>query len=142
MSTNGIHRPARDVPWPIGITPQARDLLIMFDELKPGNSDVPHPDVGDSEGWRRFIAEWDAAILSSPGHYAVESRPGITGETTQMGGAMVHIATPEVMRANLRDRVYLEMHPGALLQLHGEGARRGSLYEAQRLGVTTVSVDY
>ena len=133
--------PPRQLPLPRAVSPAARALLAQL-ARNNGWEQMPRVDPDDKEAWRAFVEQVNAAILSSPGIYAVAHRDGIHSETTRLGGAVVHVATPDRIDAELRGRVYLEMHGGGLVFLHGEGCRRGSLRVAEELGVRVVSVDY
>jgi epsilon-lactone hydrolase len=74
--------------------------------------------------------------------YAVAERAGVSSETVRIGSTTAHVATPSQLPSHLADKVLFEIHGGALIFLAGEGARRGSLREAERLSIKTVSVDY
>ena len=133
--------PQRDVPWPAAISDAARESLIAM-EMNKAWVKFEYPDPKDKEAWRAFAQQVDAGLLVAQPMYALAERPGIRSETVTMGGARVHISTPENIRPAAEGRVYFEMHGGGLVFVSGEGCRRGSLFEAERLGVRVVSVDY
>jgi len=138
-STDGVLLPERLVPWPAGISAEARQKLREF-ASQPMRTDTPA--LADKAGWRKFIEETNADILANSPLYAVPERPGVASETTKISGVTVHISTPAVIAKEARDRIFLELHGGGLILLEGEGARRGSLREAERLRVKTISIDY
>lgn len=138
----GIRLPERWIPWPKGVSQQARDMLHTLHANSVTGGPAAYPDHNDKEAWRAFVAVVNEAILANSELYAVAHRPGILSETTTIDGVTVHIATPENLPEEARGRVHLEIHGGGLVLLEGEGSRRGSLREAERSGVRTISIDY
>jgi acetyl esterase/lipase len=133
--------PQREVPWPAAISAAARESLIAM-EMNKAWVTFKYPDPKDKEAWRAFVKQVDAALIVAQPMYALAERPGIRSETRAMGSARVHISTPEKLSPYAEGRVYMEIHGGGLVFVEGEGCRRGSLFEAERLGVRVVSVDY
>ena len=133
--------PQREIPWPAGISAEARASLIAMEQNKEWVR-FTYPDPADAEAWRSFVEQINASMLVNSPLYRDAERPGICSETTRMGGVTVHISTPENMAPEAKGRVYMEMHGGGLVFIEGEGCRRGGMREAERVGVRTVSVDY
>jgi acetyl esterase/lipase len=139
--TEGVTVGEHFVPWPDGISPEARAMLVAF-HATDVTGGAPHPDPADFAAWEAFVEEVNAAILANSPLYNVAKRPGIRCETSEIGGVTVHVATPDAFPADRHGRVYLEMHAGGLVFLEGEGARRGAIREADRLGVRTIAIDF
>jgi epsilon-lactone hydrolase len=133
--------PARNIPLPAAISPQARDVLMALAANDVRGGMLP-PNPADAAAWRDYVESTNAALLANSAIYGVAERPGIRGDTGRIAGVTVHVAAPAHLDARSDRRVYLEMHGGGMVFLEGEGCRRGSLREAERLGVRTVSVDY
>jgi epsilon-lactone hydrolase len=81
-------------------------------------------------------------LLANSPMYSIAERPGIRSEAATLGSVPVFIATPENIPVEAQGKVLLEIHGGGLVWLQGEGCRRGSLREAERLKVRTISVDF
>jgi epsilon-lactone hydrolase len=141
MAIAGLTISGHEVPWPSGISPEARALLAQFHEVDVRGGTVT-PDPRDKEAWRRFVDDANAAILKNSPMYAIAERSGVSCENATFGGVKVYIAVPDSIAANRTSKVYLEMHGGGMVLLEGEGTRRGALREAERLGVRTISIDY
>jgi monoterpene epsilon-lactone hydrolase len=141
LAPDGLVLPQRTIPWPTSVSQAARDRLVQM-HRDAAAADITMPDPTDKEAWRAYVAMVDAVLLERPGFYAVAERPGITSETTTIGGVQVHISTPDALPADARHCIYLDIHGGGMVLLAGEGARRGGLREAARIGARTISVDY
>jgi len=53
-----LHVPAREIPVPAHLSPQAQAWLSM-----PRPTGAGYPALDDAEGWRRHIAASDAMIM-------------------------------------------------------------------------------
>jgi epsilon-lactone hydrolase len=143
FSPKGIQLPARCVPWPAEISDEARQRLVALSTVPSPAGMEPDPD--DKAAWREFISGVNAMILeNSPPTTALglAERQGVSCQSVIMNGVRVHVAVPEVRRPDSEHRVYLNMHGGGLVFLEGEGARREALFEAERLAVRVISIDY
>ena len=139
MSANDlepVRLPARDIPPPTTISDAARQAL-SDGAMRPR---LPWPAGDDIEGWRVAIAEsaamWDpiAAEMLSTCRSSVETRP--------IGGVTCHVGTPPAMDEASSRRLYLFLHGGAFVFGAGAYAKAWGGVTADRLGVTTVSIDY
>jgi acetyl esterase/lipase len=136
----GVRVDGRLVPFPKSISPEAqRFLASMVDETGAPRGPAPLPPASDLEAWRAFKAVAGAGIeqMLAPAAAMVKS----TSETTEMGGALVHVATPQGGPAH-EDRAYLEIHGGAMIHGAGEFCRTGGRMRADQHGVRTYAVDY
>jgi epsilon-lactone hydrolase len=128
-----LHLPARDIPIPSHLSPQAAGQLAM-----PGMTNQPWPALDDIEGWRATIAAADAmglpflTMLASP----VEAERG----EFMVGDIPVYTAKPK--DAPEDGAVYLEIHGGALIQGGGECCRQMGLISAGMMRAETWAVDY
>jgi monoterpene epsilon-lactone hydrolase len=128
--------PERVIAPPATISAEARAALSAGAALPR----VARPAPDDLEGWRRAVADSEAmwAPLAGQMLAACESRV----ETRAIAGVTCHVATPAKMEPPWSGRVYLYLHGGALVFGGGEFARAFGAVTADRLGLTTVSVDY
>ncbi|MQY25709.1 alpha/beta hydrolase [Nocardia aurantia] len=128
-----LHLPARDIPVPSSVSPQAQAILALG-PLAPAPQ---WPALNDPEAWRTLIADLDAGGLRmAPGSGApaeVEEIP--------VGAARVYAITPRGLPENDR-RTYLEIHGGAFIQGGGELCRTRGIDNAHRIGHHCWSVDY
>ena len=128
-----IHLPARELPIPTSISPQAQAALTMG-----GLSHPPEwPAHDDHEAWRRLIAEQDATILAA---LAGRVPPKPLSKTTRViDGVTVYVVEPE---GGNDDRVVLNMHGGALVFMGGDACAAMTVTAAGQTGMPTWGVDY
>ena len=128
-----ISLPARDIPPPVTISAVARAALSEG-ALAPAPEWPPADDVAT---WRKAVAEgmamWEPIAAQALG----ACRASV--ETRQIGGVTCHVATPA---GGGEGPVYLFMHGGAFAFGGGPYAKMQAALQTDRLGVTTVSVDY
>ncbi|MFA7603131.1 MAG: alpha/beta hydrolase [Novosphingobium sp.] len=129
-----LHVPARDIPVPAHLSPQAQAWLAM---PRPAGAGYPAPD--DAKGWRRHIANGDATITQFYMAGRSEADCAVTpiGEGEARGFEVVPAGLDPADR-----RVYLDIHGGALIMGAGEVCKAMALGTASRLGVRVVAVDY
>ncbi len=131
--TGIVRLPARDIPPPAALSPEAQAALAA---PRP-NQRGAYPALDDKEGWRRLIAASDraAAELSAP--FAGRLKSDVEART--MGGVATYVATPRVERLTDAHRVVLDIHGGALVFGGGEANVR---FEAQAISLRTGRVTY
>jgi len=129
-----VRLPARDIPPPSTISPQARAALSAG-ALAPG---FAWPAADDLEGWRLAAQGSDATFNPIAEQMLAACRASVT--TEQIGGVTCYVSTPR--EPDAAGRVYIYLHGGALLFGDGVYAKAHGAVSAERLGVTTVSVDY
>jgi epsilon-lactone hydrolase len=127
-----VRLPARDIPPPSTISPEAQAALSEG-AAGPGPE---WPPASDLDAWRDAIGGSDLmwAAVAAERLAACQSKV----ETRTIGGVICHVGTPE----GSDGRVYLFIHGGAFVFGAGEYARMWGGLLADRMGVTTVSVDY
>jgi epsilon-lactone hydrolase len=129
-----LHVPARDIPMPTHISPQAQAMLARG----PGQ---PFPDLplDDLDAWRKKIAEMDENVLAM-----TASSPALldaTVEEIEVDGANVYVITAKGIGDSDR-RVFLDIHGGAYVLGGGAVCRHTGLRTARRVGSRTWAVDY
>jgi monoterpene epsilon-lactone hydrolase len=129
-----VRLPARDIPPPSTISPQARAALSAG-ALAPA---MNWPAADDLEGWRLAARGSEATFNPVAEQLLAACRASVT--TEQIGGVTCYVSTPPEPDAS--GRVYLYLHGGALLFGDGVYAKAHGAVNAERLGITTVSVDY
>jgi monoterpene epsilon-lactone hydrolase len=135
----GVKVGAKFVPFPTSISPQAQAYLanlVQADGSPHPRPPSPAPD--DLEGWLRAkagVGEMMMNLYRSRG-----AQPASSSETTELGGAVVYVATP----ADAKDDrcAYLDIHGGGLVHGGGEPCRMGGRFVADLHRVRTYSVDY
>lgn len=137
---HGVAVPARLVPFPESISPQARASLQrqVNDEGVPLNALHAMPEPDDPVGWMKIKAAADGQYA-----VAVEALAGIlraSVETIRTDDATIHIATPET---TLKPGcACLDFHGGALVVGGGEACKAQARMHADRHGVVCYGVDY
>jgi acetyl esterase/lipase len=136
----GVKVGDRVIPVPASISPEAQARLhaAVGPDGIPLNALYPMPGGDDPEAWRRMK---QAADL----HYAAAIKDrGQSGsvevETTRIGSATVHIATPSELV--FQDCVYLDLHGGAFVFGSGEACREGARSQAVAQGMCCYGIDY
>lgn len=126
--------PARDIPIPGHLSPQAQAFLAIEMPEAP-----PYPALDDAEGWRAHVARSNQMV----GPSALERASSLAAdvEDIEVDGARVYVVTPHGALANPR-AVYLDVHGGALIMGGGEICRAWAVAKAQAMGARVWSVDY
>nr|WP_255348709.1 substrate binding domain-containing protein [Novosphingobium sp. AP12] len=105
--------PARLVPFPSSISPEARAGLarLLGEDGEPLHASYTMPSPEDYAGWMAIKAATDGQYATIVKQLAGTLRSSV--ETIRIGDATIHVATPETMlRADL---AYLDFHGGALV---------------------------
>ncbi|MBL7489408.1 alpha/beta hydrolase [Frankia sp. AgB1.9] len=126
--------PAREIPVPTSVSPQARAVLAM------GPMDMgEYPAQNDADAWRAMIKAADDAVLSM----LLAQASGLPSDVQEIDVAGVRIYTirPQDLPADDR-RVFLDVHGGALVMGGGECCRLTGAGTAARVGATVWAVDY
>ena len=130
----GLAVPARAIPVPKSVSPEAQKYLSMSAGLPPAPP-LPAPD--DKAGWERRIAQQNQAMVQ--GYMRGPAFAGKTETRTLRGGAPLYVCSPQEERSGV---AYLDIHGGGLVFGAGEFARRGGERQATVLGAKVFSVDY
>ncbi|CAN7439799.1 alpha/beta hydrolase [Phenylobacterium sp. LjRoot225] len=128
------HVPARDIPIPASVSPQAQAIMAMRRPDPP-----PYPALGDLTSWRAYAAAVNQAMLGPM--QAMAAKVPAEVEEIDAGGARVFVVTPHSVAADDR-RVYLDIHGGGFIVGGGENCRALAVVQAGVLGARVWSVDY
>jgi epsilon-lactone hydrolase len=129
-----LHVPARDIPMPTHISPQAQAMLARG----PGEP-FPNLPLDDRDAWRKKIAEMDQNVLAMTA--GLPAAVDASVEEITVGQARVYVITPEGIDEQDR-RVFLDIHGGAYVLGGGAVCRHTGLGTAARVGSRTWAVDY
>ncbi len=126
--------PERVIPVPSSVSKEAQEMLalglIQSAEL---------PALSDVEGWRRWSAETDAAVLS----YVLPRLPSGGFDVRQLDCAGVPIYVIRPPNVDTGDtRVCLEIHGGGMVHGGGECCKAIGVYWATKVGIPIWTVDY
>lgn len=134
-SPDGVVRlPARDIPAPAALSPEARAILA---QPRPTVTGGDYPAQTDKDGWRRLIASRDKANADLTAPYAARLKSDVEART--MGGVPIYVGTPQAGRLLDSRPVVLDIHGGALIFSGGEANVR---FEAQAISLRTGRVTY
>lgn len=132
-----LHVPARDIPVPTSVSPEAQAMLAMgMVGPEPEWADLPLDDI---DGWKQLIAEREDLVKAMSGTGGAVT--GATVEEADLGGFVVFKITPDGVAAD-EPRVYLDFHGGGFIQDGGEIACSRAVDTAKGLGIRVWSVDY
>src|SRR6266540_7155084 len=109
------HVPARDIPIPASVSPQAQAILAMRRPDPP-----PYPALEDLAGWRAYAAAVNRAML--PAMQAMAAKVPAVVEEIDADGARVFVVKPHAVPAGDR-HVYLDIHGGGFIVGGGENCR-------------------
>jgi epsilon-lactone hydrolase len=126
--------PARDVPVPSFLSPQAQAILGMG--LLPVDE---YPPLEDLDGWRAMIASRDALVRS----IMSERVSAFDGDVEEVDcdGTRIFVITPAGTPDEDQD-VYLDFHGGGLIMGGGDICRAMGIGAASTVGRRTWTVDY
>lgn len=126
--------PRPPVPPPPSISAAAQAALAM--PLPPA---PVYPPIHDHDEWRRHVAEADAAWSAL--WDVLPSDPSTVAQWKTIAGVPVVAATPAAPIV-AGDRVYLDVHGGALIYLGGKSVEPWARTIAFKTGMHVVSIDY
>ena len=131
-----VHLPARDIPVPTSVSPEAQAALAMG---RLGPPPREYPALDDVAGWKALVAETDGFVQSMIG----DPTAGFTGtiEERDIGPCPLYVLTPEGARDDDR-RVYFDIHGGAWVLGGGDLCKMTAISSASQLGTRTWAVDY
>ena len=130
----GLHLPAREIPVPTSVSPEAQAVLAM-----PALPAPERPPGDDLDGWRTMIAEHDQSIAALMAERTAGA-PVIT-EERDIGGVRVYDLAPDDLEDGDR-RVYLDIHGGEFVFGAGEVCRAMAVGAVKRVGARVWTVDY
>jgi len=130
------HVPARSIPVPAHLSPEAQAML----SLPPLGDDAPaSPPLHDKDAWRARTAAQNEMVLSVMAPRAAKIDADV--DDREIAGVPTFVITPRGTAAD-DPRVFLDIHGGALVMGNGECCRAMGLTSIPRTGVTTWAVDY
>jgi len=134
MADSPLRVPAREIPIPAHLSPEAQAFLAL-----PRPPAGGFPALDDVEGWRDRIAKSDAVIRDM----FLGGRPTTTCTIRDLreGEAIGYELVPEGLPADDR-RVYLDIHGGALIMGAGDICKAMAQAMVGRVGTRMVTVDY
>ena len=136
------HVPAREIPLPGSVSPEARAMLARGTM----GAAMEWPALDDTPAWLAMIEMMNQGALAiyaqmaAAGSKAFGYDPEAADEVA-LGDAIAYVATPEGV-ADDDPRVVLHIHGGAWIQGGGILCRAGTPSRAAGFGVRTYSVDY
>ncbi len=136
----GLAVPARTIPAPRSLSPEARASLERFAAARSSGAGRRLPDRRDAEGWAQLRAESEAMLTSLLAPRAQGATQKV--ETATLAGVPVHVATPENLDPAREPLAYLDIHGGALIHGGGEPCRLGARSAATQHRVRAYAVDY
>jgi epsilon-lactone hydrolase len=134
-SSDVRHVPARDIPVPTHLSPEAQAML----SLPPLGEALESPSLDDKEGWWARTAVQDEMVLAALAPRA--AKIDVDVEDRVVDGVPVFVITPRGTAAD-DPRVFLDIHGGALVMGSGAVCRAMGITSIPRTGVATWAVDY
>jgi acetyl esterase/lipase len=128
-----MHLPARTIPVPATISPEAQKALAS------PQPEPPAPPVGDRSAWHAAIAAYDAQLAE----HSQAARNSFAGkvDARELGGVHVYELTPESMPPKNNNRLLLYLHSGGYVFGAGQAGLAGAFALANS-GFRVFSVDY
>jgi monoterpene epsilon-lactone hydrolase len=126
----------RTIPMPKHVSPEAQQFIAMprLNLLSAEN----YPPLHDKEGWRKHIAEVNAAMKVME-DFVLPLCP-VTLERTTMNGARVTEVNPSSIPPRHQNRVLMNIHGGAFV--YGEGMTVEAAVAAHFGQIKVIAVDY
>jgi epsilon-lactone hydrolase len=130
--------PAREIPVPTSISPEARSVLAMG---MIGPPPTPAPALDDVEGWKGLIADHERMVLEMLGTDAFTISDDVEIEEVDLGGFILSKIRPPSVESDDR-RVYLEIHGGGWTEGGGAIGRKRAADTSEELKAPVWYVDY
>lgn len=135
MAEPVLHLPAREVPVPSSISPEAQAVLAS----RPPTAPPGRPALEDLEGWHRQIREHRERMLEMIGSHA--DSPAFKVETLEIGSFKIYEVVPDGVSDESRPTI-LEIHGGGFINLGGDLCRILALHPATVFNARVWAVDY
>lgn len=129
-----VHLPARDIPVPSTVSPEARAVLE-----NPPAERFDFPPVDDRAAWRTMIAAHDDAIAAMMAGRAADAP--VTVRPRDLDGTRVYEISPDGLGEG-DERVYLDIHGGGFIWGGGELCAAMAVGTAVRMAARVWAVDY
>ncbi|WP_062015315.1 alpha/beta hydrolase [Aureimonas sp. AU4] len=136
----GVAVPARIIPFPTSISPEARTALerLVREDGTPHNALHVMPSPDDHAAWTAMQAAVDAQYAQAVRGLADTPRAAV--ETRAVGDARLHVAVPA--DPDRPDCALIDLHGGAFVFGGGDACRQSAQIQADRHGVRCYGVDY
>lgn len=131
----GISVPARFIPTPRTISPEAQAFLSRGLEIMP-----PQLDHGDKQRWREFIANVENNLLVVMGERA-KAHPAKIAEH-KLSAVTLYEVTPDSLSPEHEDKVIYCIHGGGFITCGGRSAAYTAQPVASVARLRSFSVDY
>ncbi len=128
-----IHLPARDIPIPRSVSPEAQAVLAM-----PAMEEPERPALQDLDGWRRAIHAHDETIGALMSARTASAKVSV--DERDLGAFGVFDIRPDGVDDD--QHVYLDIHGGAFIYGKGELCRAMGIGTATRYATRVWAVDY
>src|ERR1022692_2656133 len=126
--------PAREIPIPSSVSAAAQQQLAADPVALP-----PYPALDDLAGWRALVAGIDGQILAGMASVAAFHEAGASVEELDVGTTIYAITPPGIDGGD--ERVYLDLHGGAMILRGGPLCRAAGVDTARQVGLRTWAVD-
>lgn len=131
-----LHLPARTLPPPMSVSPQARAALA----LGAARERTPSPPIGDVEAWRAHITAFNDRML--PFVDQVAASPLFHFETRQIGATDVYVVRHADVPASDYGKINLHLHGGGWAYAGGRSTALPAAISALHYGGTVYAPDY
>ena len=131
-----LHLPARDIPVPTSVSPEAQAALAMG---RLGPPPCESPALDDVAGWKAYVRESDDFVRSMVGDPTAAFAGTI--EERDTGSCPLYVVTPDGVRDDDR-RVFLDIHGGAWVLGGGDLCKMTAIMSANAVGARIWAVDY
>jgi monoterpene epsilon-lactone hydrolase len=138
VKPRGVAVPARYIPTPSTISPQAQSRLNAMSARLSGPGYPPNPPVSDKAAWKARIAQLDK--MFEAGNERQLAKAAAKLETRKMGEGVVYVATPNNLRHS--DRARIHIHGGAWTVGGGRLVMGDTADHATRSGCVVFGLDY
>jgi acetyl esterase/lipase len=128
-----IHLPARDIPIPTSVSPEAQAVMAM-----PPMEMDDFPALEDLDAWREMILTHDAAIEAMMAERSASAPVEI--DEIDLGPVRVYDIRPNDVEDDVH--VYLDIHGGAFIYGSGATCRAMGIGTATRNATRAWAVDY
>src|ERR1700761_2378401 len=126
-----LHVPARDIPLPASISPEARQQLMMLQMAQASTPPDVFPLLHDKAAWRAKLAAMDETALQRLQVIGEHIKADV--EEIDADGVRVYSITPPGVSPDDK-AVYFDIHGGALITGGGEFCRLLGIIMANIVG--------
>ena len=132
----GVFVPARTIPVPPTISPQAQAFLSSPLPV----SQVAEPDPKDKAGWRDYLKQVDGSLTAMTAARAAQHPAEIISHA--LSAAPLYEVVPRSLASRNEKRAIFYIHGGAFIMGGGASAAHQAMVTADLAGMRAFSVDY